>query len=175
MHSAREEESEHESVCNRVLGHWKCGGGIVACAADGVALHDGGARAAPSIEPDADACDDECPHVEACTLWAEVSAVLGPRANELTFLRSRALDAPASSDHLKVPAKTILQKAQPRRIRGPASVASARRQSSIIRGFGGAVADGAGGALSYVGDRRGRSVRSGAPTGGVRRKRASHK
>ena len=58
-----------------------------------------------------DSCDDECPHVEARTLWAEVSAMLGPRASKLTFLRSRALDAPASSKHLKVSAKTILQKA----------------------------------------------------------------
>ncbi len=65
----------------------------------------------------ADACDDECPHVEARTLWAEVSSVLGPRASELAFLRSRALDAPAPSGHLKVPAKT-------------ARVASARRQST---------------------------------------------
>ena len=39
-----------------------------------------------------DACGEECAHVEARTLWAEVSAILGQRANELTFLRSRALD-----------------------------------------------------------------------------------
>ena len=32
-------------------------------------------------------------------LWAEVSAMLGPRASELTFLRSRALGASALSDH----------------------------------------------------------------------------
>jgi hypothetical protein len=38
-----------------------------------------------------DACDDECPHAEAHTLWTEVSEVLGPRASELTFLRSRAV------------------------------------------------------------------------------------
>ena len=79
----------------------------------------------------ADACDDECPHVEARTLWAEVSAVLGPRANELTFLRSRALDAPASSKHLKVSAKTILQKAATAPHSRAASVAS-RRQSSTF-------------------------------------------
>jgi hypothetical protein len=36
------------------------------------------------------ACDDECPHVEARTLWAEVSAMLGEQASELAFLRSRA-------------------------------------------------------------------------------------
>ena len=37
-----------------------------------------------------DACHDECPHVEARTLWTEAVAALGPRASELTFLRSRA-------------------------------------------------------------------------------------
>jgi hypothetical protein len=37
-----------------------------------------------------DACDDECPHDEARTLWTEALATLGPRASELTFLRSRA-------------------------------------------------------------------------------------
>lgn len=40
-----------------------------------------------------DACTDECPHVEAIMLWAEASALLGGRARELTFLRSRALNA----------------------------------------------------------------------------------
>jgi hypothetical protein len=37
-----------------------------------------------------DACDDECPHDEARTLWAEALVTLGSRAGELTFLRSRA-------------------------------------------------------------------------------------
>lgn len=37
-----------------------------------------------------DRCDDECPHVEASALWAEALDVLGPRAQELAFLRSRA-------------------------------------------------------------------------------------
>lgn len=37
-----------------------------------------------------DGCGDECPHVEARTLWAEALATLGPLAGELTFLRSRA-------------------------------------------------------------------------------------
>ena len=40
-----------------------------------------------------DACDDECPHVEARALWTEALATLGPRAGELAFLRSRANDA----------------------------------------------------------------------------------
>lgn len=37
-------------------------------------------------------CDDECPHGEARTLWSEALAALGPRAHQLTFLRSRAHD-----------------------------------------------------------------------------------
>jgi len=41
-----------------------------------------------------DACDDECPHVEAGALWREALATLGPRASELTFLRSRATGEP---------------------------------------------------------------------------------
>ena len=35
-------------------------------------------------------CDDECPHAEARTLWAEALDTFGSRAHELTFLRSRA-------------------------------------------------------------------------------------
>ena len=37
------------------------------------------------------ACDDECPHVEAHVLWGEAVSVLGALAQELKFLRSRAL------------------------------------------------------------------------------------
>jgi hypothetical protein len=55
----------------------------------------------------ADVCDDECPHVEARTLWAETVTVLGPRANELTFLRSRALGAPASSNRLTESSRAV--------------------------------------------------------------------
>jgi hypothetical protein len=36
-----------------------------------------------------DVCDEECPHVEARTLWAEALAAFGERAQELSFLRSR--------------------------------------------------------------------------------------
>jgi hypothetical protein len=52
-------------------------------------------------DPAAHACDDECPHVEATGLWREAAALLGSRASELTFLRSRALGAgisPIGSD-----------------------------------------------------------------------------
>ena len=54
-----------------------------------------------------DACDDECPHVEARTLWAEALATLGARASELTFLRSRALRASQSSPELAGLATTV--------------------------------------------------------------------
>ncbi|HXE81344.1 MAG TPA: hypothetical protein VNK41_11365 [Vicinamibacterales bacterium] len=40
-------------------------------------------------------CDDECPHAEAPALWRGAVAMFGERANELTFLRSRALGADA--------------------------------------------------------------------------------
>ena len=43
-----------------------------------------------------DACDDECPHADARALWAEALATLGPRARELTFLRSRTIDGAPS-------------------------------------------------------------------------------
>ena len=39
-----------------------------------------------------DACDDECPHAEARGLWSDAVATFGARAQELTFLRSRAQD-----------------------------------------------------------------------------------
>ena len=45
-----------------------------------------------------DTCDDECPHVEARTLWAEALATFGPRAGELTFLRSRTIGASRQSE-----------------------------------------------------------------------------
>ena len=40
-----------------------------------------------------DACDDECPHAEARTLWSEAVEAFGPRAADLTFLRSRGVGA----------------------------------------------------------------------------------
>jgi hypothetical protein len=43
-----------------------------------------------------DGCDDECPHDEARSLWAEALVTLGSRAGELTFLRSRANGASPS-------------------------------------------------------------------------------
>ena len=43
-----------------------------------------------------DACDDECPHAEARSLWSEAVSTFGARAQELTFLRSRGQDTRAS-------------------------------------------------------------------------------
>ena len=57
-----------------------------------------------------DVCDDECPHAEARTLWTEALATLGPRASELTFLRSRAIDGSPSPQEL-VAAMTIVSAA----------------------------------------------------------------
>ena len=37
-----------------------------------------------------DACGDECPHAEAQALWPKAVAAFGARAQDLTFLRSRA-------------------------------------------------------------------------------------
>jgi hypothetical protein len=44
------------------------------------------------------ACDEDCPHVEARTLWAEALATFGKRANDLAFLRSRARGASESAE-----------------------------------------------------------------------------
>src|SRR5688572_11758298 len=40
-----------------------------------------------------DLCDDECPHAEARSLWSEAIEAFGPRAHELKFLHSRAIDS----------------------------------------------------------------------------------
>jgi hypothetical protein len=70
----------------------------------------------------ADTCDDECPHVEARTLWAEALATFGTRASELTFLRSRAIGASRQSeapDIMHRPSRTLHS-------------ATARRSKSVI-------------------------------------------
>ena len=79
-----------------------------------------------------DVCNDECPHVEARTLWAETAAMLGARANALTFLRSRALGSSAFADRVVEPAGTIAQDADGER---PSSVTReiARRGLSKAR------------------------------------------
>src|SRR5688572_23815831 len=59
-----------------------------------------------------DACDDDCPHAEARTLWTEARATLGPRASELTFLRSRAIAGSPSPRERAVTVTTRTQVAQ---------------------------------------------------------------
>ena len=44
-----------------------------------------------------DECDDECPHVDAQSLWREAVAIFGPRAARLAFLRSHGISHPPSS------------------------------------------------------------------------------
>lgn len=44
-----------------------------------------------------DACEEDCPHVEARLLWSEALATFGDRAGELTFLYSRAQMTPSLS------------------------------------------------------------------------------
>jgi hypothetical protein len=40
-----------------------------------------------------DLCKEECPHVEARSLWADAVATFGDHARELSFLHSRATAA----------------------------------------------------------------------------------
>ena len=56
---------------------------------DAMVVHERRIRTGRTI----DACDDECPHVEARALWAEALATLGSVAGALGFLRSRATGA----------------------------------------------------------------------------------
>ena len=53
---------------------------------DAMVAHERRLRAATT----SDACHDDCPHAEARELWPEAVATFGARAQELTFLRSRA-------------------------------------------------------------------------------------
>ena len=55
---------------------------------DAMVAHERKLRSATISE----ACDDDCPHAEARALWSEAVATFGRRAQELTFLRSRAQD-----------------------------------------------------------------------------------
>jgi hypothetical protein len=81
----------------------------------------------------ADTCDDECPHVEARTLWAEALATFGPRANELTFLRSRAIGASRPAEELIPPTETVSEAADI--VQRPSRTmlsATGRRSESVI-------------------------------------------
>ena len=60
-----------------------------------------------------DLCDDECPHVEARTLWAEALAAFGERAHELSFLRSRATRDARPIAHVVSPRSRESERADP--------------------------------------------------------------
>ena len=38
-------------------------------------------------------CDDECPHVQARSLWSEAVAIFGASADRLSFLRSHGVSS----------------------------------------------------------------------------------
>ena len=81
----------------------------------------------------ADTCDEECPHVEARTLWAEALATFGARASELTFLRSRAVGASRQSEDRIAPTDTVSEAADV--VHRPGRTlcsAPARRSRSVI-------------------------------------------
>ena len=59
---------------------------------DAMVTHERRLRAGPGEE----ACEEDCPHVDARALWPEALEAFGPRAHDLTFLRSRATAAPES-------------------------------------------------------------------------------
>ena len=48
-----------------------------------------------------DVCDEDCPHAEAPELWAKAVTTFGDRADELSFLRSRAIDATRAGDEAR--------------------------------------------------------------------------
>ena len=52
-----------------------------------------------------DVCDEECPRVDARTLWTEAVATLADRATELRFLRSRAMTPAACKANASVAAR----------------------------------------------------------------------
>ena len=62
-------------------------------------------------------CDEECPHAEARALWIKALEVFGDRAQELTFLRSRATAAAGPDEEVVVSADVLSEAAD----RGPRS------------------------------------------------------
>jgi hypothetical protein len=79
-----------------------------------------------------DACDEECSHAEARTLWAEALEAFGERAHGLTFLRSRALGASELSEEFIAPTDVVSEAADnAHRSSDPAHKVSARRPKSF--------------------------------------------
>jgi hypothetical protein len=78
-------------------------------------------------------CDEECPHAEARTLWAEALDVFGDRAQELTFLRSRAALYSKPSEERVASASVMSEAAdRVRRPSGSGHNATARRSKLFV-------------------------------------------
>ena len=52
-------------------------------------------------------CHDECPHADAGGLWDEAVRTLGPRSEELLFLRSHGSRRPRSSRRADSPSRSM--------------------------------------------------------------------
>jgi hypothetical protein len=72
------------------------------------------------------ACDEECPHAEARTLWIEALQVFGDRAQELTFLRARATAAAEPDEELVSSADALSEAAD----RGSRSNGSSQKRTT---------------------------------------------
>jgi hypothetical protein len=78
-------------------------------------------------------CDEECPHVEARALWVEALATFGDRAQELTFLRSRATVASEPDDELVASEDVVSEAAdRGRRSNGSGPKPVARRSELFV-------------------------------------------
>jgi hypothetical protein len=78
-------------------------------------------------------CDEECPHAEAPALWVEALEIFGDRAQELTFLRSRAIVAAEPFQDLVASANLVSEAAdRGRRSHGSGHKAAARRSQSVV-------------------------------------------
>jgi hypothetical protein len=86
---------------------------------DAMVAHERKIRAGRADAP----CDEECPHAEARTLWIEALEVFGDRAQELTFLRSRATAAAEPAEELVMSADVLSEAAD----RGPRSNDSSQK------------------------------------------------
>jgi hypothetical protein len=73
------------------------------------------------------ACDDECPHAEARSLWAEALATFGARAHELEFLRSRA-----TSTSREGAARSAIRRLANDRPAGSAQIRSGRSRAATL-------------------------------------------
>jgi hypothetical protein len=78
-------------------------------------------------------CDEECPHAEARTLWVEAREVFGDRAQQLTFLRSRAAVESRHSEELVASVDVMSEAAdRGRRSNGPGHEAVTRRSKLFV-------------------------------------------